>query len=67
MDTQLIICLAIFALTVIGYCSGLYSLATVAITSMMALTLTGCLAVEETITYFSNSNDRRNVHCCGRF
>ncbi|HIR93398.1 MAG TPA: hypothetical protein IAB98_08290 [Candidatus Egerieimonas intestinavium] len=56
MDTQLIICLAIFALTVIGYCSGLYSLATVAITSMMALTLTGCLAVEETITYFSNSN-----------
>ena len=56
MDTQLVICLIIFVLTIIGYCSGLYSLATVAITSMMALTLTGCLGVDEAITYFSNSN-----------
>lgn len=56
MDAQLVICLVIFVITVIGYCSGFCSLATVAITSMMALTLTGCLGVEEALAYFSNSN-----------
>lgn len=56
MNTQLIVCLVIFILTVAGYCTGLYSLATVAVTSMMALTVTGCLGVEEALGYFSNSN-----------
>ena len=55
MNTQLIICLVIFGLTVIGYCSGLYSLATVAITSLLALTLTGCLDAASALTYFSNA------------
>ncbi|MCD8011535.1 MAG: anion permease [Lachnospiraceae bacterium] len=53
--SQLTICLIIFALTVVGYCSGLYSLATISLTSMMALTLTGCLDVGEALGYFSNS------------
>lgn len=56
MNTQLIICLVIFLLTIIGYCSGIYSLATVAITSMMALVLTGCLGTADTLAYFSNAN-----------
>ncbi|MBQ1490662.1 MAG: hypothetical protein IIZ39_01775 [Blautia sp.] len=56
MSTQLIICLIIFVLTVIGYCSGLYSLATIAITSMMALVLTGCLEAKDALAYFSNAN-----------
>lgn len=56
MNTQLIICLIIFLLTIIGYCSGIYSLATVAITSMMALVLTGCLGAADTLAYFSNAN-----------
>lgn len=54
--SQLTICLIIFALTVAGYCSGLYSLATISLTSMMALALTGCLDVKEALGYFSNSN-----------
>ena len=56
MNTQLIICLIIFLLTIIGYCSGIYSLATIAITSMMALVLTGCLGAADTLAYFSNAN-----------
>lgn len=54
--SQLAICLIIFALTIIGYCTGIYSLATVSLTSMMALALTGCLDVKEALGYFSNSN-----------
>lgn len=54
--SQLTICLIIFALTIIGYCSGKYSLATIAITSLMTLTLTGCLPVKEALGCFSNSN-----------
>ena len=45
--SQLTICLIIFAITIIGYCSGKYSLATIAITSLVTLTLTGCLQVWE--------------------
>lgn len=56
MNTQLIICLVIFVLTVAGYCTGIYSLATVAIASMMALTLTGCLPAATTLSYFANAN-----------
>ncbi|MCD8121357.1 MAG: hypothetical protein LUE65_03835 [Clostridiales bacterium] len=54
--SQLTICLIIFALTVVGYCSGAYSLATVSLTSMMALTLTGCLEAKDAIAYFANTN-----------
>ena len=39
--SQLTICLIIFVLTVIGFCSGIYSLATVSIASLMALAVTG--------------------------
>ncbi|MCD8123029.1 MAG: anion permease [Clostridiales bacterium] len=53
--SQLTICLIIFVLTVIGYISGIYSLATVSITSLMALVLTGCLEAKEGLSYFSNS------------
>ena len=54
--SQLTICLIIFALTVIGFCSGKYSLATVSITSLMALAVTGCLSAGEALAYFSNNN-----------
>lgn len=54
--SQLTICLIIFVLTVIGFCSGKYSLATVSITSLMALAVTGCLSVDEALAYFSNNN-----------
>ncbi|MCD8124291.1 MAG: anion permease [Lachnospiraceae bacterium] len=53
--SQLTICLIIFVLTVIGYITGFLSLATVAITSLMALVLTGCLEASEGLAYFSNS------------
>ena len=53
---QLTICLIIFVLTVIGYCSGIWSLATVSMLSMVALTLTGCLTPAEALANFSNNN-----------
>ena len=40
MSTQLIICLVIFALTCIGYMTGVWSLGTVAMVSLVALSLT---------------------------
>ena len=36
--------------------SGVYSLAAVALTSMMALLLTGCMEAKEAIGYFANTN-----------
>lgn len=54
--SQLAICLLIFGVTIVGYCSGIYSLATISMVSFMALTLTDCLSVQEAIGYFSNSN-----------
>ena len=59
--SQLAICFIIFAVTIAGYCSGLYSLATISMTSFMALTITGCLDVKEALGYFSNSNVIINV------
>ena len=56
MSTQLIICLVIFALTCIGYMTGVWSLGTVAMASLVALSLTGCLAPSEALAYFSNNN-----------
>ena len=52
----LAICLLIFVLMVIGFCSGKYSLATISLVSMMALVLTGCMEAKEALSYFSNSN-----------
>jgi len=52
----LVMCLIIFALTVVGYCSGIWSLATVSIMSLVALALTGCLTPAEALTYFGNAN-----------
>ena len=56
MSTQLIICLVIFVLTCVGYMTGVWSLATVAMTSISALALTGCLTAKDALAYFSNNN-----------
>ena len=56
MSTQLIICLVIFVLTCAGYMTGVWSLATVAMTSISALALTGCLSAKDALAYFSNNN-----------
>lgn len=52
----LTICLIIFALMVIGFCTNFFSLATVSLLSMMALILTGCMSAEEGLAYFANNN-----------
>lgn len=54
--SQLTVCLIIFVLTIIGYCSGKFSLATFAITALMAFVLTGCLEAKEALACFGNSN-----------
>ncbi len=54
--SQLTICLIIFVITVIGYCRGKYSLATISLTSLMALAFTGCLDAKSALGYFSNNN-----------
>ena len=56
MSTQLVICLIIFVLTCIGYMTGVWSLGTVAMTSIAALSLTGCLTAKDALSYFSNNN-----------
>ncbi len=56
MSTQLIICLVIFVLTCAGYMTGVWSLGTVAMTSIAALSLTGCLTAKDALAYFANSN-----------
>lgn len=52
----LTICLIIFVLMVIGFCTNFFSLATVSLLSMMALILTGCMSAEEGLAYFANNN-----------
>lgn len=54
--SSLTICLIIFVLTIIGYCSGKISIATVSLTSLMALSITGCLDQASALAYFSNNN-----------
>lgn len=56
MTTQLAICLVIFVLTCIGYMTGIWSLGTVSMISIVALSLTGCLPAKDALAYFSNSN-----------
>ena len=55
MDTQMLICLAIFVITVIGYCTSFFSLATVSMVSMMALILTNCITAKDALGYLGNS------------
>lgn len=55
MSTQLIACLFIFTLTCAAYMTGVWSLSVVAMTSLAALTLTGCLSAAEALSCFSNS------------
>ena len=54
--SQLTICLIIFVLTVIGYCTNVFSLGTTAILSLIALSVTGCLTAGEALSYFANAN-----------
>lgn len=54
MSAQLIICLVIFVLTCAGYLTGVWSLATVSMASVAALSITGCLEAKEAIECFSN-------------
>lgn len=56
MNPQLITCLVIFVLTCAGYMTGVWSLGTVAMTSLVALSLTGCLSAKDALAYFANSN-----------
>ncbi len=56
MSTQLMICLVIFALTCAGYITGIWSLGTVSMLSIIALSVTGCLEAKDALSYFSNSN-----------
>lgn len=57
MSTQLIACLVIFAIMVVGFCfSHRINMAVTAIFCMVALTITGCMTASEALAYFSNSN-----------
>lgn len=53
--STLTICLIIFVLMVIGFCSGKISLATVSLLTMVALVLTGCLGASDALAYFGNN------------
>ena len=50
--SPLTICLIIFVLTVISYCWGKVSMATTALTSLILLSLFGCLTADEALAYF---------------
>ena len=54
MSNHLIVCLVIFVLTCAGYMANKWSIATIAMASVAALSLTGCLPPQELLAYFSN-------------
>lgn len=54
--SSLTICLIIFVLMILGFCTSKFSLATVSLTAMLALTVTGCLSAGDALAYFGNSN-----------
>ena len=56
MTPQLIICLIIFACTIVTYCSGKFKLGLVAMTSLFLLSVTGCLDAKSALSNFANSN-----------
>lgn len=53
---QMVVCLIIFLLTIIGYCSGIWSLATVSMLSLVSLSVTGCISPSDALAYFGNNN-----------
>lgn len=55
MTSQLTICLIIFVVTVIGYVTNVFSIATVSMLSLLAIALTGCLKPADALAYFGNS------------
>lgn len=56
MDVKLIVCLVIFALTLISFAVGRFTMATTAIFAMLLLVLTGCLDAQTALSGFANSN-----------
>jgi hypothetical protein len=54
MSAQLIVCIVIFLLTCVLYMSGAWSLATVAMASVAALTFFGCLTAGDALSYRVN-------------
>ena len=54
--TQATICLIIFALTIVCYMLNKWPLALVSMTSLLALTVTGCLTPEQALSSFSNNS-----------
>lgn len=56
MSTQMMICLTISALTVIGYLSNKLPMGAVAMLSLICFYLTGCISSGDAMTYFGNPN-----------
>ena len=56
MNTQLIICLIVFVLTLASFIIGKISMATTSILAMLVLVLTGCLDPKTALSGFSNAN-----------
>ncbi len=56
MSTQMLICLGISLLTIIGYLSNKLPMGVVAMLSLISFYLTGCITSEDAMTYFGNSN-----------
>lgn len=56
MTPQQIICISIFLITLVCYMSNKLPLPLVSMTSMMALTITGCLSPSAALSVFSNSS-----------
>ena len=56
MDVKLMVCLVIFALTLISFAVGRFTMATTAIFAMLLLVLTGCLDAQTALSGFANSN-----------
>ena len=56
MNIQLVTCLVIFILMVIGYMQSKISRAVVALMAMAAMVLTGCLKANDALSGFSNPN-----------
>lgn len=56
MSTQMIICLIISVLTVIGYLSNKLPMGVVAMMSLSVFYLTGCITTEDAMSYFGNQN-----------
>lgn len=56
MSIQMMICLAISLLTIIGYLSNRLPMGVVAMLSLISFYLTGCITSEDAMTYFGNPN-----------